>query len=215
MNGVYQTTSNDFRETVAFRENAEEGHFDADYTVQAAPGLNLSAGGMVSPRFGIGAAISRFSRATPGALSGFIPHPFFFGAPRTISAEIAGLKREELAVHVQFRGVYPVTSRLSLTVIGGPSLFRVKQGMVTDFSYADSYPYDEATFQTAQVTSATTSTIGFNVGGDVAFFFTRHVGVGLTTMVSRGSVDLAVADGRNAEIRIGGVHTGGGLRLRF
>jgi hypothetical protein len=215
LNGAYQTTSNDFRETVTFRENAEDGRFDADYTVRAAPGLNMSGGGMISPTMGVGAAISRFARSTPSAFSGSVPHPFFFNAPRSISAEIAGLKREEWAVHAQMRGVFPASSQFQMMVFGGPSLFRVKQGIVADFSYADSYPYDEATFQTAEVISATKSTIGFNVGGDVAFFFTRQVGIGFTAMFSRATVDLPVDDGRDAQVRAGGMNTGGGLRLRF
>ena len=215
LNGAYQTTSNDFRETVTFRENAEDGRFDADYSVRAVPGLDMSGGGMISPTIGVGAAISRFSRSTPGTFSGSIPHPFFYNAPRSISAEIAGLKREELAVHAQMRGGFPVGSRFQALVFGGPSLFRVKQGIVADFSYADSYPYDEATFQAAQLISPTKSQIGFNVGGDVAFFFTRQVGIGFTTMFSRATVDLPTADGRTAQVRAGGIHTGGGLRLRF
>src|SRR4030095_12066170 len=103
-------------------------------------------------RLGIGVGISQFSVATPASLAGTVPHPFFFCRLRPVSGEASGLKREERAIHVQVRGVLPVGARLQVMVFGGPSFFQVKQGVVTDFTYTDSYPYDDATFRSATTT---------------------------------------------------------------
>lgn len=215
INGIYQVTTNDFDDGATFRENAEDGRYDTDYTVKGGPAVDVAGGMRLWRNLAVGAGVTRFSRSTPVALSGSIPHPFFFSRPRTISGEIANLKREELAVHVQARGVMPVGRRLQVMVFGGPSFFQVKQGVVTDFTYQDTYPYDTATFASAETTTAKESKLGFNAGGDVAFFFTRRLGVGVSAQFSGTEIDVPSASGQTQTVRIGGLQAGGGLRVRF
>lgn len=215
INGVFNVSSNDFRETVTFRENAEQGQFETAYTVKSVKGFSAGAGAMLSPTFGIGGSLERSTTSTPVAFSGTIPHPFFFARPRTINAGISGLKREELALHAELRAVWPVHPRVQLAVVGGPSLFRVSQGIVSDFTYTQSYPYDEAQFATSDTLRATKTRIGFNIGGDAAFFFTRRVGIGAKVAMSRATLDLPIDEDREAAVEAGGLFTGIGLRLRF
>ena len=166
---------------------------------------------------GLGAAVGarRFSVSTPATLAGTIPHPFFFNQLRSVSGEAAGLKREEQAINVQVRGVFPVGAKFQAMVFGGPSFFQVKQGMVSDFTYTDSYPYDAATFRAATTTDSSVSKMGFNGGADVAFFFARQVGVGATVQFAGTTVSLPAAGGANREVKVGGMKAGGGLRIRF
>ena len=215
INGVFNATSNDFRETVLFRESAEQGQFETAYTVKSMKGFSAGVGAMLLPTFGIGASFERSTTSTPAAFSGAIPHPFFFERPRNISAEISGLTREELALHGELRAVWPVHPRVQLAVVGGPSLFRVSQRILSDFTYTQSYPYDEAQFSTSETVKATKTRIGFNIGGDAAFFFTRQIGVGAKVSMSRATVDLPIDDDREVEVKAGGLMTGVGLRLRF
>jgi hypothetical protein len=102
-----------------------------------------------------------------------------------------------------------------MMLFGGPSFFQVKQDVVTEIVYADTYPYDTASFGGAQTTAAKESNIGFNVGGDVAFFFTRQLGVGFSTQFSGVNVDVPRVDGGTTPVKAGGLQAGGGLRLRF
>lgn len=132
-----------------------------------------------------------------------------------MSGEASGLTRDEFAIHVQARGVFAVTPRIQVMVFGGPSFFQIKQGVVTDFTYRDSYPYDEATFGSAVTSTAKVSKLGFGGGGDVAFFFTRQVGVGGTFQFAGTTVEIPAAGGAMREIKVGGAKAGGGLRLRF
>ena len=111
--------------------------------------------------------------------------------------------------------MFPVGTRFQVMVFGGPSFFQVKQGVATDFTYTDSYPYDEAQFGNATTTNASVSKVGFNAGGDLAFFFTRNVGVGATMQFSGTSVKLPGALGSTQEVKVGGGQAGVGLRLRF
>lgn len=215
VNGGYQVTANNFRDGVTFRESAEDGSFVTDYTVEGGPTFNIAAGAAVWRQLGVGVAVTRFSRSTAASLSGSIPHPFFFSRPRSVSAAVGGLKREELAVHVQAKGIIPAGTRVLVMLFGGPSFFQVKQGVVTDFTYTDTYPYDEASFRSSVTTTAKGSKIGFNVGGDVAFFFTRHLGVGGMVQFSGTSVELPMARGGAQEVKAGGIQGGAGLRVRF
>ena len=116
---------------------------------------------------------------------------------------------------MRISGVFPLGRRLQVMVFGGPSFFPVKQGVVTEIAYADDYPYDEARFVQAETTSVNASSIGFNAGADLAFFFTRQLGVGMVAQLSRGTVDLPSAGGGTRSVKAGGMLAGGGLRLRF
>jgi hypothetical protein len=215
VNGMFQTTSTDFADSLSFPENAEQAEIETAYTVESIRGFAAGAAAMLSPRFGVGGSVERSTTTTPAALSGTIPHPFFFAAGRGISAQIAGLEREELALHAEIRATWPVSARLQLSAVGGPSLFRVSQGIVSDVSYVDSYPYDEARFSGSDTVTATKSQLGFNLGGDAAFFFTRQVGIGVRMTVSRAALKLPMEDGRETEVEAGGVRAGVGVRLRF
>lgn len=215
VNGGYQLTTNDFADGATKRENAEDGRFDTTYVVKGGPAFDVAGGGLLWRQLGVGVGVSRFSVSTPSSLQATIPHPFFFNRARAVSGQIADLKREELAVHVQARGVFPVGTRLQVMVFGGPSFFQVKQGVVTDYTYTESYPYDDASFRAATTSTTSVSKTGFNVGGDVAFFFTRQLGVGGTVQFAGTTLELAGALGATQEIKVGGGQAGGGLRLRF
>jgi hypothetical protein len=212
--GAYQATSNDFRDSTTFRQNAEDGSLSADYKVKGGPAFNVAGGATIWRRLGVGVGVTRFSRSTPVTFSESIPHPFFFNQPRTASGDVANLQRQELGVHIQGRGVFPLSGRLQVMVFGGPSFFNVKQGVLTGATATELYPYDEVTVA-AQTTSASKSKLGFNAGGDVSVFFTRQLGIGFMAQYAGTKLDVPAASGRTQEIQIGGLQAGGGLRLRF
>jgi len=215
VNGLLQAGVQDFDQTVTFQKNAESGSFSADYDVKSAPAFNVSGGSMLTERFGVAVGVSRFSRSTPSTFSASVPHPFVFNQPRSVSGDIGGLTREELALHVQARLVVPVSRRLEGMVFGGPSFFQVKQDLVDDFTLTETYPYDTATFNQGITSTAKKSKIGFNVGADVSYFFSRQVGLGGTAQYATASIDLSAAGGTTTSVKVGGLQVGGGLRLRF
>ena len=212
--GAYQVTTYDFSDSKTFTENAEEARFSTNYIVKKGPAFDIS-GGPVWRALALGVGVTRFSRSTPSTFSGSSPHPFFFSRPRAFNGSIDSLKREELAVHVLVGGVFPAGDRVQVMVFGGPSFFQVKQDVVTGYTLNEAYPYDQATFKNAVTTSAKDSKIGFNAGGDVAVFFSRQVGVGLSAKFAQANVDLPSASGSTTEVKVGGFQTGGGLRVRF
>jgi hypothetical protein len=214
VNGGYQTTVNSFGNTESFVANAEQGRFDSQYTVKAGRSFDVAAGVMGWRHFGFGVGVTSLSMATPLHLAAEIPHPFFFDRGRAISGEVGGLKRQELAIHTQVRAMASVGTRLQLMAFGGYSLFQLTQDVVTDVTYTDEYPYDSATFKGATTTAKGASKFGVNGGADVAFFFTRRLGVGFGAQFARATVALPMTSGP-INVKVGGLQAGTGLRMRF
>jgi hypothetical protein len=215
VNGGYQLATNDFADAAVKRENAEDGRLDTTYTVKSGPAFDVSAGAVVWGPLGVGVGVSRFSVSTPSTLTAGVPHPFFFNRPRPVSAEVTDLSREEQAIHLQVRAVVPAGQRFQLMLFGGPSFFTVKQTMVTDYTYTESYPYDAVTFRAATTTEERVSAKSFNAGADAAFFFTRQLGIGGTVQFSGATLEMPGAFDGTTEVKVGGGQVGAGLRLRF
>jgi opacity protein-like surface antigen len=214
-NGGYQATSTDFRDTVAFTEFLEEAQVESSYSVSTGPQLDVAGAVRLWRLVGVGVGVTRFSRTGGASVAAEIPHPFFFDRPRAIEGEASGLKREELAVHLQAVAFLPTPGRFSVALFGGPSLFSVKQGLVSRVEYNQEYPYDTAAFSGTRTDRASESNLGFNAGADVGFFLSRNVGVGGVIRFSRAAMELTSADGDSVTFDAGGFQAGGGLRLRF
>jgi hypothetical protein len=215
VNGGYQITTHGFTNGAVKREHAEDGRFDTDYIVKGGPSFDVAVEARLWRRLGIGVGVSRFSVSTPASVRASLPHPFFFDHHRSVSGDASGLTREELAVHLQVGSAFPVGTRLQVMVFGGPSFFQVTQEIVTDFTYTNDYPYDEAQFAAATTINAKASKVGYNAGVDLAFFFTRNIGLGATAQFAGTTVALPAAGGASQDVKVGGVKVGGGLRLRF
>jgi hypothetical protein len=214
VNGGYQFTSHDFHNVATHPDNVEVRQLDTSYRVPSGSTFDVAAG-VVGPRnVGVGIAVSRFSRSTPASLSGTTPHPFFFNQPRSVSGQVGGLDRMELGIHLRVLGAIPLGRHVEVMVFGGPSFFHVDQDVVTDFTYTQSYPFDTATFSTAQTSKASSWRVGFNGGGDVAYFFTRQIGVGFSAMFSAATLDLP-ADSSTVSVKAGGLGAALGVRLKF
>jgi hypothetical protein len=215
INGAYGVDTRTFDDGATFVANAEEGRFETNYTRKSGPMFDVSAGFLVGPRIGVGAAVSHYSRSTPVTVVASVPHPFYFDRMRPVTGDVGGLTRKELGVHLHARGVFPVSPTVTITLSGGPSYFGVSQDVVTGFAYADAFPFDEARFERAVTAKNSRSAIGVNAGGDLAIFLTSRAGIGISAQFARATVDMPSANGGTTRVRVGGVSTGAGLRLRF
>jgi opacity protein-like surface antigen len=215
LNGMFQTAASDFQDRLTYRENAEDAQVDTDYSLKSGPGLDIAGGFVVLRGLGIGVGVTRYSQSSGAAITASIPHPFFFNQSRSITGDVAELKREELGLHVQVRGIFPIGRHMQVMMFGGPSFYKVEQALVSSIRYTDSYPYDVAAFDSAVTTSAEESKIGANLGGDFGYFFTRQVGVGVGAQYMRANLDFPSSDGGTVKVKAGGFQVVGGLRLRF
>ncbi len=215
INGGLQATSTDFADNIVFTEFVEDGDLDATYGIDSGVIIDIAGGVRLPGNLGVGVGFSRFDTSNDARVDARIPHPFFFDRHRAITGSATGLTRTETTVHLQLRWFAPVPNQVDLSVFGGPSFFNVTQRLVTAVGFSQSYPFDEASFTEASVGERSESAVGFHVGADVGFFFSRNVGVGALVRFSRASVDLVSENDGRVSIDTGGFHLGGGLRLRF
>ena len=227
INGGLQPSTSDFSDTVVFAASGgvytervsgaaaqESASFTSTSSIDAGTVFDVSGGVRLWRTVGIGVGVSRAALDVETTVAAQVPHLFFFGRDRSI-AGTAPLTRDETAVHVQVLAVLPVSDAFTVSVFGGPTFFTVTQDLVSDVEFTHSYPYDTAEFSAATTVSAQESKVGFNVGADVAYYFSNSLGVGWLMRYSGATIELPSANAGTASITAGGLHTAGGLRLRF
>jgi len=169
----------------------------------------------VAGGFGVGAAVSSFTKSQTAAVTGTIPHPFFFNTLRPISGTSSSLERSETAIHIQ-AGYVISSKRVDVAITGGPSFFNVSQDLVADATYTEAYPYDTTTFSATTISKATATKLGFNVGADIGVKLSKNVGVGGLVRFSRASVTFPLARTTSGVTTdVGGPQVAGGVRFFF
>jgi hypothetical protein len=209
INASYLTASRTFDDTRTFDLYAETARFTSDYSVE--PSVGVDAGAIVRIWKGLaaGVAFTSYSDSRDIEIEASLPHPLKFDSARTITGT-AGGDHEETAVHLQVAYILPVGKKLSAVIFGGPSFFTVKQSVVTAVRHVEVYPFDDAAFAEATVVGEEESKTGFNVGADVAYYFTRNIGVGGIVRFSSATTTFSLGD-----VDAGGALVGGGVRFRF
>jgi hypothetical protein len=214
-NAGVQATTNDFADRFEFERNVETGSTDVDYPVKAGVFYDGGAGVRLWKGLGAGVSVSFFSRDDSAEITAQIPHPFFFDRPREVTGTLDGVTRSETGVHVQLMYMLDPSGPLRVVLFGGPSFFSVEQDLVTEVRYAETYPFDTATFTTADVNRENGSAVGFNAGADVMWEFHRNFAAGALLRFARASVDLDAPNNRSVSVDAGGFHAGGGIRVIF
>jgi hypothetical protein len=208
-----QTHVEDVEETVTLRVNEEDGQIHTLLNSGQAWGVSVHGAKRVAGPLAIGGGGEAFTRSTSGSFTAAIPHPFFFGTPRTVTEDLDGLQRTQVGLHFHVGGLWFPGKRMHVSVRGGPSVFYVKQAIVTDVHYSESYPYDVVTFKDAVTREVDGWRFGFNAGGDVAYYIGRKTGVGGNVSYARGDVALG-SDAAEASV-VRGVTISAGLRFKF
>ena len=223
----FQTTTlaSILTEPIAFERFAEPGELTRDVESDRQPTIHVAAGVSVWRNLGIRFGFSQFTRTDDMQLSVSIPHPFFFDRHRRFSQPSTLVQRER-SVDVHARWMAHQSERVTLSVFGGPTVYRARidaagvQTREEEYSFEDSPVIGIVAFQRRP------TTVGYGVGADLAVFFSRHVGVGWLVRYNRASSTIATADdgffatvleqrGIMTDIRFGGANVAGGLRFRF
>jgi hypothetical protein len=214
VSGIYQTGAKAFAESFTFDQYAEVAHVTTSYPKLEGPGFDAGGGIRLWRNLAAGAAVSYFTKTGTAAVDASIPHPFYFNQDRTISGSFSPSRRTELAVHVQAAFMIPAGRKVLVTVAGGPSIFNVRQSLVTGVQFSESYPFDTAEFTSADSEEVSKSAVGFNVGIDVAYYFSRTIGVGGLVRYATARVPLGGKSG-SLKVDAGGFQAGVGLRVRI
>ena len=215
INAGAQLSSTTFATTATFPLFVETASINTSYSV---PKGKLFDGGLMyrlANRFGVGGALSFFSERHDAAVTGSIPHPFFFNTPRPLTGTAANLERREFAADIQAAYLYQ-SRRYDVVISGGPTIFRVSQDLVSNATYTDAYPHDTVTFTSATTVKSEGTKIGFNVGADVGYKLSRSVGVGGLVRFSRATLSFPLTgSASDVSVDAGGLQVAGGVRFYF
>jgi hypothetical protein len=213
--GALQTPTRDFQDNVTFELNVERGDLNADYRVGT--GWVVDAGGAVRVWRNLvaGADVSYFDKDRRVIVDARVPHPLLFNRPRTVGGEADALRRTELGIHMLGGWLIPISQRLDVLLTAGPSYIRVRQPLVREVLFTETFPFNSAAFTGVTTTTLEDGAFGANVGADLTYRFHRNFGVGTRVRLTRASVETVSPDGDEVEINAGGLQLVAGLRMRF
>ena len=197
----------------SFTAFEETGTFASSQGVNGGMLFDLGVAYRLRPNIAIAVGASRVADETTGVVTAEVPHPIFFDRLRAAEASIDGLDRQEVGIHFQLMyflnaGFLPEGSRLALTV--GPSIFRVRQDLVTAIEVVPTPPAANPVINPIFEKDSATA-VGVNVGFDFSYPVAERIDVGAFVRYAGGSFEWPSGDGDRA----GGFQGGGGLRIGF
>ena len=204
-----------FMNRVTFRQHGETGSFNAHYDVSKHHALDGGVAVRVWKALAVGIAVSHVAEPMTVLIRAEVPHPFFFDFPREASGVRRGLDRREIGLHLQGQYWRSHTENLLLRATWGPTVFIVRQDLVSEIGTRESLDFDQAALASHRATTVTAGSFGFHLGFDGVFFVTDRVGLGFNVRYSRGTASVRLDDRFPTPLELGGTHAGGGLRFAF
>jgi hypothetical protein len=216
VNGIYEGGSSAFTQTQSWQSFAETATVTVSFPAKNAAGFDVGGGYRFWRNLALGVELSTVSRSTTATINGSLPNPLYLNRPIALSGGIPS-NNTETAIHLHAVWAIPVSPKMTLMVSGGPSIFSVKQTIVEPqgIGLTSGYPFTSGEVTSANTTDATKTAVGFGAGADVAYYFSRIVGVGGMIRYARASVSFPVDGQPSVTMNAGGFQAGAGLRLRF
>jgi hypothetical protein len=215
LNGGLQTTSRAFSAASTFDRSGETGALRSEYSSDEPFAIDAGLHSVAADGLTASVAVTYTSKPFGGAVTADVPHPFFFDRPRTVNGASPSVRRRELALHFDAGWTVALSRSTRVAVVAGPSYFWVTQGLVTELSVSEAYPYDTAAFLSVSTREASLHRWGYHGGVDLSQRMWRSVGVGFIARYSRASFKFPIVEGQNATVHAGGLQLGGGVRLTF
>ena len=218
INAGLQATRRTVTEDQTFQQYLEQGSFRFEGRVPRAPFFDGAVTVRVWHRLHAGFALSMFEDSGAGRVSARVPHPFFFNQQREVTGDLRGVKRREIGRHVMIGWALDATERIDVLVYAGPSSISTEQTLATTLTLSlenEVYPFDTLAFPGATIQNRREDVLGYNAGADVTWQFTDYLGAGVLLRYTGGGKDFDLTGLEPTEVRVGGLHAGGGLRVRF
>ena len=193
--------------------------FEAVSDIKGGPIIDAGGNIRVWSDLSVGAAYTELNESGTVTVTGTVPHPIEFNNDRVIDPVMSSLTHRERATHIYGAWRVPIqqVENLSVTVFGGPTYFNLTQGLIADVGVAEAGgpPFASVVVTDTPVVEHTRSGWGGHVGVDVTYMVTSVFGFGGVVRFSSGSLDLPVGESDTVSVTVGGLQTGGGIRLRF
>jgi hypothetical protein len=194
----------------------ETARIESSHEAGSGPALEGAISYRIVPRVGVRAAYGWTRRDASADLHAEIPHPFFFQTPRTIDASLTGLDYTESNAYLDVE-LWPVTGgRLQVELFGGVALVSVDADLVDRVEYDEAYPFDEVTYRTATVSSASSDTaVGWSAGAAAVYTLASRWGLAAQLRYTSASVELTSPGSEATSIDAGGFRALAELRFGF
>lgn len=193
----------------------ESGRLDMQASWPAGATVEIDGGVRLWRDFGVALSVTRGRRQGESTLSGPIPHPYFFNQPRTLDASGGALTRTETAMHVGLMWRHPLTRRLAVAAVVGPSMVAIRQDVIDGVVWSETYPYTSVQLSRATITRRDRSTAGVHAAGDLVVRLARHLGVTGGVRYCHATVVLESAPGQQIKADVSGLVVRGGARWLF
>jgi len=217
LNAVGALTTQSYSDVRTPTAYAEQATIRTSYEAGSGFGPDLALQLSLYRGLGILAGYSRVTRDVTGSVDVSRPHPLYLNRPRSATAEISGYGYTESGIDLDLAFARGAGS-LDWALFAGVTLFQVEADLLEAPTFDETYPYDELTIVSTPALAVDETATGFNVGGrlDYRFGSSRRFGVGVQVRYSTASVGLkAGSDATEANLDLGGLSVGGGVRLYF
>ncbi len=210
-----QFGSGNFQDHVDFLLYQSKGSFDASYKTPAGRAIDATIGVRLGQQFVLAFAFWRTTPLPVASVVAQVPHPLQSFRPRTATADNLVVDRDENDGHLQITYLVPISDHVDLSVFAGPSVFYLRQSLISTLVFRDIYPYDTVAIDGFYTVRKSKAVVGAHVGADLTVMLWRFVGVGVGGRYARGSLNLPSAGTGSIPIEVGGTQLSGGVRLRF
>ncbi len=187
----------------------EIASFESQVGIGSESMLDLSAGIRVWKNVAVGLGWSNYSDTSTGTMAASIPDPLFFDSPHARSTTVEGLEHKEQQIHLSVYWLQPLTDKFDMAVFAGPTLFSVKQDILSGITV----PAGGTTIASATTTTLDESATGLHIGIDLRYLIIKNAGIGAFARYATGKFDTTAIDGGSMEV--GGFQYGVGIRVRF
>lgn len=193
----------------SFEIYEETANWEAVTDVDDSIIFDVTAGYRVWRNLALAAGYSRTTDTHDVALAAVIPDTLRFDSPHHETQELTGYDREESAFHLSAVWMVPVTDKIDIALMGGPSFFSVKQAYLSALTVTPG----GTTIGTTTDGSISESATGYHVAVDGTYRILRNVGVGAMARWAKATVDTPGLVGGSADA--GGFQGLVGVRFRF
>ena len=215
LSGTHQLKSTAFTAATTFAQNGGTGTITTIYDGVHPSAVDFAIGGRVWRELSIGIAATWAAQLTDAAVSALVPSPVQPGNLRSVSGTATSIRHEEVGIHFDASWAAPAHGRYQAVIFAGPTLFRVKQGLVTGVTVNETPPFTTATFANAATVQTTRVRLGGNAGVEASVRLWKELGVGAMVRYSRATVPFSPAAGTDVSLKVGGTQVGAGLHFRF
>jgi len=181
------------------------------YGSTGTPGFDVGGGVGIARGITLGGVFVMRSGTDSASVSAQLPHPIFYGQPRTLEGNFDSAGTEK-AVHVQVGLRVYESPRFGLVLAGGPSFYWVTQDLLGPLSYTETYPYESVTFTGATITTETADAVGGNIQLDAMVSLSKHLSWQTSGRWGFGSVTF---EGTSEAAKVGQGQVSTGIRVTF